>query len=505
MTEGPATKVRVVGVVRLPLDPVVSFASGPLLMLGPGWAGAHLDQVAPFFYNALVRLRHGAADLPAFREHVAETYGRDDIPIQNLADDAKRVQQSLALERTALLLFVAAVLIASLVLVGQAFLRSAQAGTDAIPALNSMGLGPRDLITGLALPHLLTAVVAAGTTLVATAALSGTFPIGLARRLDPDPGLHLRPGYLIVGALAVVLASVAAAIAASWLAVQASLGRRRVRRTRVVGVVTRAGAPVPAAVGASLALEQPALSGGAQVRPALMAGIAGVLGVVGAFTLVAGIDDALTNPSRAGISWDVEVLDAPREAATSIGADARVRDVTIVDRLPTLVSGQEAPVYALDHVKGNLAFTVLHGREPAGADEIMLGTRTAKQVGASIGDEVEVGEPGRALRVVGIGLLAQTAHSSFDEGALVSASILPDVAPPQPDDDSPPSLIVLGLEASADRDAVIEDLNKQENRKRHWPHHSLSCPLRKHELPIRFCERYGSSDFIHQGSLDLVF
>ena len=34
---GPVTKLRIVGVVRMPMDSVASFASGGLLLAGPGW------------------------------------------------------------------------------------------------------------------------------------------------------------------------------------------------------------------------------------------------------------------------------------------------------------------------------------------------------------------------------------------------------------------------------------------------------------------------------------
>jgi hypothetical protein len=69
---GPVTKLRIVGVVRLPMESVLSFASSGLLLPGPGWAEAHLatdgtpitGTAARGWVNALVRLRDGAADVP---------------------------------------------------------------------------------------------------------------------------------------------------------------------------------------------------------------------------------------------------------------------------------------------------------------------------------------------------------------------------------------------------------------------------------------------------------
>ena len=129
--------------------------------------------MAVYFTNAFVRLRHGAADLPAFQAHVAQVYGRSDIPVKDLSDDVKRVQNSTGVERSALLLFAAAAALASLVLVGQAFVRSTQAEADAVPVLNAMGLDPPALVIGLALPHVVTVVVA-----VVTAVATTYVPVG---------------------------------------------------------------------------------------------------------------------------------------------------------------------------------------------------------------------------------------------------------------------------------------------------------------------------------------
>jgi ABC-type lipoprotein release transport system permease subunit len=417
--QGPKFTMRIVGVVRQPMVGAVSFASDPFAATGPGFAAAHFGELTPYFQNAVVRLRNGADDVPAFREGIRRVYGQDLI-IKDLADDIKRVENSTGLERTGLLLFAAAVLIASIVLVGQAFLRSAHAGADAVPTLRSMGMGPRSLVRGIALPHLLTVavtIVVAGTT---AALLSTRFPIGLARRLDPDTGMRLRPAYVLGGALLVGFAALVATAVSAVLAIRASLRHASGGRVRMVGAASRAGAPVPAAVGASLALEQPARAGSAQVRPALLAAVGAVLGVIGAITLVGGIDDALANPARSGVNWDVGIDGADEELAESMQDDRRVADLALARRAPSQVGGKDAPVYTIESLKGRMDFSVLEGRAPEGPDETLLGPRTAKVLGLGIGDEVTVGPTDELSRVVGIGLLMQTAHGAFDEGARIS-------------------------------------------------------------------------------------
>jgi ABC-type lipoprotein release transport system permease subunit len=421
---GPVTNMKVVGVVRLPLESVLPLGAGPNIYPSPGWFAKHHGQVAIYFTNAFVRLKQGAADVATFQARVAQVYGRSDIPIKDLSDDIKRVEDSTDLERTALLLFALAALIASFVLIGQAFVRSVHAESDSVPTLNAMGLDPPALVTGLTLPHLLSVGVAAVVTTVTTVALWARFPIGLARQLDPDVGYHAPVSYLLIGAAAAAFVTLAVAFGAAWLTTRAVLGHSRTRRTRVVGAMTRSGAPVPAAVGASLALEQSGSKGSVPVRPALAAATAAVLGVVGAVTLVTGIDDAVHDPARTGRTWQLE---AEPNTMDQVDASARLPGVSAAalgSRAATTVRGQDVPFYAIEHLKGAINFVVLHGRAPEGNDEIMLGAHSAKVLHAKIGSTLRADSGGPELHVVGIGLLVQTPHTTFDEGGLVTMSTL---------------------------------------------------------------------------------
>ncbi len=50
----------------------------------------------------------------------------------------------------------------------------------------------------------------------------------------------------------------------------------------------------------------------------------------------------------------------------------------------------------------------------------MIGARSAKVLHVGIGDTIRSDSGGPTLRIVGIGLMTQTPHSTFDEGALMS-------------------------------------------------------------------------------------
>ena len=430
---GPVVTLRIVGVVRLPAESVVSFVSSPLLLSGPGWATAHLGlgatpptgvPAAFRWNNALVRLRHGAADVPAFKAAVANVFGRDDIPVKDLTDDVKRVQRSLDVERTALLLFAGAVILAALVLTAQAFVRSVRAGSEPVSALRAMGMSRGGLVAGLVGPHVVSVAVAAVIAVGAALGLSTRFPIGLARQLDVDHGPHVDSAVLALGVFATIAVTAGTCASVAWLTVRRAAGRRRAHRTQLVGVATRAGASVPAAVGTSLALERAPTRSGLSGRPALLAAIVGVLGVVGAVTLVGSIDDVLHQPERTGQTWDLEAFTALSVAdGTRVLADTpAVSAFALRSRAASVVNGVDTPLYALERLQGDIDFVTLQGRAPQSADEVALGPNTAGKLRAHIGDKVVAGTTGQRFEVTGISLLAQTPHSSFDEGALLTTA-----------------------------------------------------------------------------------
>ena len=459
--EGPVTKLRIVGLVRLPMASVASFASSGLLIAGPGWAKAHLDETGVYFTNALVRLENGAADVAKFKAGVSQLYGRDDLPVKDLSVDIKRVQRSVELEQTALRLFGGAVVAATLVLVGQSLLRSVRAGATGLPVLRAMGLGRASLYAGLVAPHLVTLVVTVVVAGVTGAILTARFPIGLARQLDPDLGVHIDVVPFVVALLVTATVLLLGTTALAVLTTRSLTRQPSLHRNQLVGVATRAGLPIPPAIGTSLALEQ-APAQNATVRPALLAAIIGVIAVVGATTLVGGIDDALHEPARVGTVWDLEaypndVEDLPAILALAPSAD--IDGMGVVSRWPSVVAEIDAPLYAVFDGSGNdVRYVALKGRAPSADDEVALGPRTASSTDAGIGDTVAVGPDQRPMRVVGISLFQQTPHSSFDEGAWVTPKSLDEMSGMTLNERE--GAVLIRLHDGADRDAVTATLSE---------------------------------------------
>jgi hypothetical protein len=416
--KGVVTNLKIVGVVRLPMESVVSFASDGLLLPGPGWAAAHLAETPLYFTNAVVRLRHGSADIPALQADIQRLTGRADIPVKDLSTDIKRVQRSLDVEHTALLMFAGAIAATALVLIGQAIARATSSGLASMPALRSMGATSGSLVFGLVVPMLPTVVTTVGVAALVSIVASQWFPVGLARKVDPDLGIHVLPGREIIGlSIAALLALVL--VFATAIVMQRRNLMRRSRRTRLMSAATNAGVPMSPAIGASLAFDSSPDRGG-RSRVALVAAIAGVVAVVGALTLVRGIDDIVGHPERTGASWDLVVTGigtmSDEEALGVVQKDPDIADFAIAGRAATVIDGSDVPVYALDIRKGSVAFTVVRGRAPHADDEIALGPATLRLLHAKIGDTLKLGPKNTPVRVVGVTLLSQQPHSSFDEG-----------------------------------------------------------------------------------------
>lgn len=420
--KGVVTNLNIVGVVRLPLESVASFASDGLLLTGPGWAAAHLAETPLFFTNAVVRLRHGAADIPALQADIQRLTGRADVPVKDLSTDIKRVQRSLDVEHTALLMFAGAIAATALVLVGQAITRATSSGIASMPVLRSMGATSGSLMFGLIVPMLPTVVTTVVVAALVSVIASRWFPVGLARKVDPDLGIHVVAGREVLGLLIVALLAMALIVATAAVTQRRNLMKRS-QRTRLMSAATHAGVPVSPAIGASLAFDAPPGRGG-RSRVALVAAIAGVVAVVGALTLVRGIDEIVGHPERTGASWDVVVTGvgtmSDDEALALVQQDPDIADVAIASRAATVVDGADVPLYALDIRKGSMAFTVVRGRAPQADDEIALGPATMRLLHADVGDTVNMGPDKTAVRVVGVALLSQQPHSSFDEGGWIT-------------------------------------------------------------------------------------
>ena len=419
---GPRIRVRIVGVIRSPWESVD--------ISGPGGDGGVLASPALFaahrvnimgtngrgYINAEVRLRGGAAALPAFRADLARATGRSDIDVwNNLEFFGDPVRRATAYEAAWLLAFGLAALVAALFLIGQSLVRYVFATAVDLRVLQAVGLTRRQAVLSAVVgPGLATA---AGATLGVAGAIvaSRWMPIGLASLVEPHPGVAADWLVLVTGwVFACLLALAGGAVAAA----AALAGRPDAvpRRSTIAVVAASAGLPISVVIGTRFALEPGRGRTAVPVRPALLGAITGVLGVLAVLTFSAGIADAAANPERFGQTWQLDAFLGQNgqdfgPSGQVLAAVAADPDVIGVDdaRIGGAQSGQvSVESFTYDPVGDKRPAVVLtSGRMPAASNEIALAPVTAHELHAGQGSSIRLAGGGRpaALLVTGIGFV----------------------------------------------------------------------------------------------------
>src|SRR5262249_5719981 len=134
---------------------------------------------------------------------------------------------------------------------------------------------------------------------------SPIMPIGLARDVEPAPGVSVDVVALGLGAIATVLFVTVTTVVATSLGTVRRARTTSVRPARLANAAASAGFPPTAVSGARFALER---GRGASVVPVVssFAGLTiAVAAVVGSLTFGAGLSHLRSTPRLVGWNWDV--------------------------------------------------------------------------------------------------------------------------------------------------------------------------------------------------------
>ncbi|MBO3751312.1 ABC transporter permease [Streptosporangiaceae bacterium NEAU-GS5] len=426
---GPRIQATIVGVLKSPwFHDKLTF--GPQVVPSVALYRAYPDNfMGPSDYaNALIRLRPGA-DPVAFRADLARVSRRTDIDSwsswDKLGGPERRVT---AFEAASLGAFGLAALAAAMVLIGQSVARYAAATGADLRTLRAVGLTPRQQVIVTASGPVLAALAGATLGVIGALVASNWLPLGAAALAEPEPGFDADWLVLGVGWVAVPLLVLAGSAGAA-----AVLARRRPeagRRSMVARGAALLGLPAPIVVGARFALEPGRRHDAVPVRPALLGAVAGVLGVLAAFTFAAGVQDAGDNPVRFGRTHQLEVfggINGHELAPLDRVADVVTRDpdVRSIDdaRIGVLESGPVAvTTFTYAPAKARFPVVLTDGRMPVAANQIVLTPGTAHALRTKIGDRVAFvsGAAPISLTVTGIGFVPVAAHNTYDEGGWIT-------------------------------------------------------------------------------------
>ena len=396
----PRRSVRVVGLVVAENE--FQYGIGPRYDLFPTKAYAaavnHRGVMLQVYY---VRLRHGAADQPAFGNQIRplHTFGADDLDI-----DAAAVQRAIWPQAVGWWVLAGLAALAGLAVIGQAASRQFVTDQADHPALSAVGLRAGQFVAlGLARAAIIGAVGAAGAMALA-AALSPLTPVGEARLATGSPGGGvIDPLVVVAGALATVAVVVALS---AWPAVRQARRQRgdpprRAAPAPLVRALAGTGAPPSAVIGVRHALERGRGRRPVPVGTALLGMVMAVAALCATAVFGASLTRLITSPALYGAPFQAEFTNQGTGSGavltgallTSLRRDPAITRITLVTTAEIEANGRHVRSLAMNAVRGPALISAVDGRLPRGDRDIMLGAATMRAIGARPGGTVRVTVP----------------------------------------------------------------------------------------------------------------
>ena len=404
--------------------------AGPVAIATPAFLAEHEDEACSVGVFASARYTAGGgpsdAEMTAATRRAAPATGEigaGSIETEFLGSVSSAVDVAV----TALLVFALVTGAAGVLALTQAVVRQVAAADRVGEILGAVGLTRNQCGVAVALPLVVASAVGAGLGVVGAVVVSPLFPLGVARRAEPDPGVLADGWVLAFGAVLLVVVVALAAILAARRAARRADAQDRV--SSVAGAVARSGASPPIVVGVRLVGDRS--RGRFAVRTAVVGAGVALAGVCAVAVLSGSLAGVLDHPERYGWPWTARPdldSDDPEATIAAIAEEPDVAAIGVVDSASIDINGRGLEGFALDVVKGSIAFPVLDGRVPTAPTEVALGTGVLSEV--AIGDSVTLSTPDDPtvdLRVVGRVVLPHI-DSAGEDSALVVPELIPELA-----------------------------------------------------------------------------
>ncbi len=426
--DGPTVSLKVVGITRSQDDVAHTSDDPGVVILPPGFYEEYREQIGTFVgFLAAADVRPGT-DIETFAADVQAVYG-DTTQTQLLPTgtvDAP-LRSSLRVLTAGLLVFAGVVALAGAVALALATGRQIGAKVEADAVRRDIGMTRGARVATLALPLAGTTLAGLAIAVLAAIALSGRFPVGIARQLEPDPGTTVDVAVLALAATAqLVLLIVLAVISAARLVAKAGdpvRGTLASSRSRSMASLAATIGLGPAAVtGVRMATEPGRGRRATPVRPAVLGAFVAVAGMVAALVYGASLDELVVDPHQWGWSWDVSVEPTDHAAAVLERREDDIDATADAYYFNATIGTQAVSALGLRSTKGSIEPVVVAGRPPNGPDEVVLGADTLARDGLAIGDTVVAQSSAgpRRLRIVGQGVFPNVGdtHPLADGAAL---------------------------------------------------------------------------------------
>ena len=369
----------------------------------------------------LVRLRNGFQDLPAYLAGIS-AIDRDAFTF-DMTGEAQYVARTTGLTTVVMRIAGWLTALVGILILGQVVARrSAMAALDT-PILRALGMRRGELVRSAMVPGAIVGLGGAVLAVIGATVGSASTPLGLARFIEPDPGIAIDLPLLAIGSVVLVGSTVlCAGIPAMRTSrmrggVQGAIEYRGSERpSRIASAVARAWPRPTAVAGSRLALEPGHGRTALPVRSAVAGLALAVAAMIAAFGFAASMHHFAGTPRLWGADFDFAsghpfIGDRFQvEAVSAVVEDPGFEAVSAGNFQRTVfVSGpggmQSMNAWALSPERGDTVHpTMLEGRWPVRDDEIALGRVSLRKAGVSVGGRIDVAAGGEevSMKVVGV-------------------------------------------------------------------------------------------------------
>jgi FtsX-like permease family len=447
--KGEPLQVTIVGVAQRP-DELLDDTGGiaPQVYLFPAFEQEH--GAVGYYMIDYVRLRGGVADEAAFQagaKVISTSTGQDPLQYSSFIDASRHAAQALRPQVVAIWLLAAVLLIAALYFTAQSIARALRTHYADLPALHALGMSRRASAASIAM-HAATITAAA---VVVAGAASWVFsmltPFGKSSDVEPHPGLDFDMPVVIVGAAIVIVAVSSMLLIWGWR-VAGRIARSSDADIHVaadgtrstVGLIGRLRTGILTSTATRFAFQSSSDRNSAAVHGVTGSAALGIALFAGGLAFASSIETVLETPAAHGWNWDLALVNnfgaIPDDAVDYVTNDDHVDELTAFTTGNLIVAGHRVFSLGLDPKRGAVYLTLIDGRAPQSADEIVLGSSTLRTTGKSLGDTVDVVTPHetRTMTIVGLATFpsigsARFGSLSLGDGAATIASVLPSTDP----------------------------------------------------------------------------
>ncbi|MGI9005653.1 MAG: FtsX-like permease family protein, partial [Streptosporangiaceae bacterium] len=185
-----------------------------------------------------------------------------------------------------------------------------------------------------------------------------------------------------------------------------------------------AGAPATAVLGMRYALARGRGKEAVPVGTALLGSVLGLAALCGTAVFGASLAVLIATPALYGAPFSTQFSYQDNGNSTtlttgllpSLRRDPAISQITVTTLVELTVNRHQVRALAVNAVRGRPLLSVVDGRPPHGAGQIMLGAATMRATGAPTGGRVAVTAPGPGARPGGNASFLVTGRASFSPG-----------------------------------------------------------------------------------------